>query len=266
MWTLGRIWIYPIKSLPGVEVAQSLVLPAGNLQHDREFALIDDNGHALNAKRSARMHHVGATWDLANWSVTLWDKLTSKGELSLASGFHLDHDRTALSDWFSAFFEMPLTLAQQPAGGFPDDTDSPGPTVVSTASLLAVAGWFPEFHPEEIRHRFRSNLELDDGEPFSEDLLVAQTHPVSFRIGEATLFGTNPCQRCVVPTRSPDTGAVLTGFQKRFAERRAAEFSTASNRSRFDHFYRLSVNTQVQHSQPQWVRVGDVVRMTSDAN
>ncbi|MDB5336094.1 MAG: hypothetical protein JWN70_1713 [Planctomycetaceae bacterium] len=263
MWTLGRIWIYPIKSLPGVEVARSLLLPAGNLQHDREFALVDDDGQVMNAKRTPEIHRIRANWDLVNWSVSLAEMSAVTGELSIESRYHLDHDRLALTDWFSSFFEMPLTLVQQPAGGFPDDTDSPGPTVVSTASLQTVANWFPELNSEEIRHRFRANLELDGGEPFGEDQLVPGTgQTLPFQIGEATLFGTNPCQRCVVPTRSPETGAVLSGFQKRFANRREAEFSSLSNRARFDHFYRLSVNTKVQHTQSQLIRVGDTVKVT----
>ncbi len=264
MWTLGRIWIYPIKSLPGIEVARSLLLPAGNLQHDREFALVDDDGRFMNAKRTPEIHRIRAQWDLPNWSVELSEDGSATGQHSVATRFHLDHDRATLGDWFSAFFEMPLKLIQQPVGGFPDDTDSPGPTVVSTASLQAVANWFPELNPDEIRHRFRANLELDGGEPFGEDRLVPGQEPtVPFQIGEATLFGTNPCQRCVVPTRSPETGNVVTGFQKRFAHQREAELPAWSNRARFNHFYRLSVNTAVRHAEPQLIRVGDPVQLVT---
>lgn len=262
MWTLGRIWIYPIKSLPGVEVAQARILPAGNLEHDREFALVDGDGRFMNAKRTAEIHRIRATWDLASRQVSLAERVDVTGQPSTESTFHLDQDRTEISDWFSAFFEMPLTLIHQADGGFPDDTESPGPTVVSTASLQAVAGWFPELDTDELRYRFRANLELAGGEPFAEDLLVAgDDQPVPFQVGEAMLFGTNPCQRCVVPTRSPITGAVWPGFQKQFANRRQAEFTLPSKRGRFDHFYRLSVNTKVRHSEPQVVRVGDSVRL-----
>lgn len=263
MWTVGRIWIYPIKSLPGVEVSQSYVLPAGNLQHDREFALIDETGQIMNAKRSPAVHRVRAAWDLADWSVTLAERSSDTGELSPAVRLHLDHDRDAISHWFSALFEMPLTLVQQPAGGYPDDRDSPGPTVVSTASLDAVAGWFPELNPEEMRYRFRANLELSGCLPFDEDQLVPGSESaVPFQVGEATLYGTNPCQRCVVPTRSPETGAVLTGFQKRFSERREATFRASASRLRFNHFYRLSVNTTVRAKDSQLIRVGDCVQVT----
>jgi uncharacterized protein YcbX len=264
MWTVGRIWIYPIKSLLGVSVSQSLLLPAGNLQHDREFALVDDEGAFMNAKRTPEIHRIQATWDLANWSVTLAELSPITGELSTETRFHLDHEREALSNWFSAFFETPLTLIQKPAGGFPDDTDSPGPTVVSTATLQAVADWFPELNPEEIRYRFRANLELEGGEPFGEDRLVAsENETIPFQVGEATLYGTNPCQRCVVPTRSPHTGVALSGFQKRFAKQREVTLPEWSNRSRFNHYYRLSVNTKVQHSQSQLIRVGDPVQLIS---
>lgn len=263
MWTVGRIWIYPIKSLPGVEVNQSFVLPAGNLQHDREFALVDEQGQFMNAKRSPAVHRVRATWDLANWSVALTGQSPVTGEQLPATRLHLTHDRDAISQWFSSFFGQPLTLLQQPSGGFPDDTDSPGPTIVSTASLDAVASWFPELNPDEMRCRFRANLELSGCQPFEEDQLVpGSDSAVPFQVGEATLYGTNPCQRCVVPTRSPETGAVLTGFQKRFSERREATFTASASRFRFTHFYRLSVNTTVRAEHSQLIRVGDSLQMT----
>ena len=263
MWTLGRIWIYPIKSLPGVAVDRALLLPAGNLEHDREFALIDEEGRFMNAKRTPEIHRVRTTWDLQNWQITLSEYSAVTGEPSTVSTFHLDRDRREIADWFSAFFEMPLTLVQQAAGGFPDDTESPGPTLVSTASLGAVASWFPEIDPQEMPCRFRANFELEGGEPFGEDILVATGEgPVPFQVGDVTLFGTNPCQRCVVPTRSPLTGQVSPGFQKQFANHRESDFTHVSKRARFNHFYRLSINTQVRHSQPQLVRVGDPVHLT----
>ena len=57
--------------------------------------------------------------------------------------------------------------------------------------------------------------------------------------------GTNPCQRCVVPTRDSLTGAASSGFATEFARRRAATLPPWADRRRFDHFYRLTVNTRL---------------------
>lgn len=261
MWTLGRISIYPLKSWPGVSVDRAEILPAGNLRHDRELALIDDAGQFMNAKRSAAVHRIRAVWDLANWTVSV-GIATPDQPVPVLTTYHLDENRSALADWCSDFFQTRLRLVQRAEGGYPDDLDSPGPTVVSTATLQTVANWFEGLTLDEVRQRFRANLEIADCAPFEEDRLVAiEGNPVPFQIGEATLHGTNPCQRCIVPTRSPVTGESWTGFQRAFARRREAEFPPWGEQSRFDHFYRLTVNTQLSSVQPQAIQVGNIVRL-----
>jgi len=223
-WTLGQIWVYPIKSLPGVAVKQSEISPAGNLRHDREFALFDTDLRIVNAKRLAAFHQVRAVWDLDRWLVSL-----STNSNPAPQWFHLDQDRQAIGEWLSQSLGISVHLMQQVVGGYPDDREASGPTVISTATLKAVAEWFPSLTVDEIRRRFRANLELEGGDAFSEDRLFAGPgEQVEFKIGTATLLGTNPCQRCVVPTRASTSGEALLLFQKRFGEQRRA---TASNTS-----------------------------------
>ncbi len=142
-----------------------------------------------------------------------------------------------------------MRLVENCETGFPDDLDAPGPTIVSTATLVAVAEWFPGLTVDEARRRFRANLEIDGVEPFWEDRLYGRDgEPVRFRIGDVEFFGTNPCQRCVVPTRDSQTGDVLSDFQKQFATQRESTLPVWAERSRFNHFYRLAVNTRVVSS------------------
>ena len=49
----------------------------------------------------------------------------------------------------------------------------------------------------------------------------------------------------MVPSRDPESGAPLSGFQKRFAERRAANLPKGTELRFFDHYYRLAVNTRL---------------------
>lgn len=260
MWTLKRIWIYPIKSLPGVEVSESVVTPQGNLQHDREFALVDETGRFMNAKRTADIHRIRARFDLTQWSVSLHSE-----DHGSPVAFDLDRDAVSMGDWFSDFFRTRLTVIRQSQGGFPDDTEASGPTVISTATLQSVADWFRGLDVPEVRRRFRANLELSGDDPFSEDALFAEAGAlVPFRIGAARLFGSNPCQRCAVPTRDTATGEVWPGFQREFASRRQATLPGWANASRFNHFYRLSVNTVVRSAEPQAIQVGDVVGLVQE--
>ncbi|MDB5388974.1 MAG: uncharacterized protein JWM11_4620 [Planctomycetaceae bacterium] len=253
-WTLTHIWIYPIKSLPGLSVSQSEILPTGNLRHDREFAFFDAEGQYVNAKRTAKIHRIRASWDLPAWSVTL------TSQESNSDTFHLNHDRQRLAAWVGNILEIPVRIEQRADGGFPDDEEASGPTVVATSTLKSVAAWFPGLTVEEIRCRFRANLELDGGESFREDqLFKAAGETVEFRIGDARLSGTNPCQRCVVPSRASQSGEIWPFFQKTFAEQRMATLPDWTDRSRFDHFYRLAVNTRVAAEQVQVIRIGDRV-------
>jgi uncharacterized protein YcbX len=256
-WTLSQIWVYPIKSLPGVAIDASEILPAGNLRHDREFALFDTAGRFVNAKLTAEIHAIQAEWDLDSWSVTLFSP-----DVADRVRFHLDRDRERLAGWLSQVLNRPIRLEQREVGGFPDDLEASGPTIVTKASLKSVADWFPGLSLDEVRLRFRANLELEGGLPFSEDRLFGIAgETVEFQIGEAILSGTNPCQRCVVPTRSPHTGEIWPLFQKTFAENREATLPDWAELSRFNHFYRLAVNTRTASVQTQSIRIGDPVRV-----
>jgi uncharacterized protein YcbX len=241
---LARITIYPIKSLDGVEVEAATLLPGGALEHDRRFALLDDQGF-VNGKRTDNVHRLRALTDVAARTLEL------SGDAArcepIGRPFQLDSDRAILTAWLRQYFKLDesLRLVENVAGGFPDDTQSPGPTIVSTATLERVASWFPDLTLDEVRRRFRANLEIGGVEAFWEDRLFGEAgEVVRFCLGDAVLEGVNPCQRCVVPTRDSFSGVAIAGFAKRFAEQRQACFPPWAARSRFDHFYRLAVNTR----------------------
>jgi uncharacterized protein YcbX len=102
--------------------------------------------------------------------------------------------------------------------------------------------------------------------PFWEDQLyglAGTTRP--FGIGAAVLAGTNPCARCPVPPRDPDTGEITTGFQKRFSDRRRETLPPWAEASRFDHFYRFTVNTVAPGQGGKSLSVGDPVRLLESA-
>jgi uncharacterized protein YcbX len=151
---------------------------------------------------------------------------------------------------------------REPDGGLPDDRAANGPTVVSRATLETVAGWFDAVaDATEMRRRLRPNLVLDDCPAFWEDRLFADRgEAVRFAAGDAELLGVNPCQRCVVPSRNPDTGAEIDGFRETFINNRRATLPDWTESDRFDHDFRLMVNTVVPEA--QWgstLAVGDRV-------
>jgi hypothetical protein len=238
--TLSRITIYPIKSLDGLDLESTDVLPSGALRNDRRFALVDADGRFVNGKRTAAVHSIRATYDLDSLSVCFND----------AQEFSLQEERREIGQYLSSLLDIACSLTENSDAGFPDDTSAPGPTIISTATLREVAAWFPNLELEESRRRFRANLEIDGVEPFWEDRLFGPAEAqVPFSLGSVRWLGINPCQRCVVPSRDSLDGSAIAGFQKSFARRREEQLPRWATRDRFNHFYRLAVNTQLAAGQ-----------------
>jgi uncharacterized protein YcbX len=254
---LARIAIFPIKALNGLVVPEAYLLPTGPLANDRRWAIMDSAGRPLNGKRTPLVHQLHPHYapDLSSVRFT-----TAAGEE--AGPFSLGPDRQSLTEWLSHYFGQPVQVLEDAALGFPDDRPSPGPTVVSTATLEAITCWFPGLTLEEVRARFRANLEIGGVEPFWEDHLIGEPGQViPFQIGSVTLLGVNPCRRCVVPTRNPWTGAAWSGFIEHFRQQREHHLPPWAPRRRFDHFYRLAVNTRPASAAGGFLAVGAAVRV-----
>jgi uncharacterized protein len=256
---LDKIWIYPVKSLDGVAVETAMVLPGGALKGDRQYAIVDGQGKVVNAKRTAEIQKLRATFSGSEFvaeQVTL-----QRGEETQT--FELKEGRSPLTDWLSDYFGYAVSLQQDRHMGFPDDRTASGPTLVSQKTLETVAGWF-DLSLAETRRRFRTNLEVADAIAFWEDDLLASAGELfPFTVGSVTLLGSNPCARCVVPTRDALTGDRTPNFQKTFIHHRQASLtSDPLVRSRFDHFYRLTLNTKVSASETgQSIQIGDPVQI-----
>lgn len=253
---LTRIWLYPIKSLDGVEVEQAKILAGGALQFDRQFAIVDEKGKFINGKRNPKVHLLRTSYNLDALTVTIH----CQGEPQ-SQTFHLQKESAELATWFSNYFGQQVTLTENLDLGFPDDTEASGPTVISTGTLKVVSEWFPGLSVDDTRWRFRANLELAGVPPFWEEQLYGEPEAVvKFQIGEVQIAGVNPCQRCVVPTRDPRTGEAYPDFQKIFVRRRQETLPQWATRSRFNHYFRLSVNTKISPSEAgKQLKVGDRV-------
>jgi uncharacterized protein YcbX len=262
---LSRIIIYPIKSLDGVAVPNATVLQSGALQNDREFAIFDQQNQWVNGKRNAKIHLLRTSFDLEANTVCLQVQESEQQQV-----FHLNRERTSLENWLSEYFSFPVKLQQNSISGFPDDTEASGPTVISTATLETVASWFPGVEAkgqssatDEMQQRLRANLEIAGVPAFWEDQLFAEAgNIVQFQIGSIRFEGINPCQRCIVPTRNSLTGKVYPQFQKLFVEKRQETLPSWAPISRFNHYFRLSVNTCIPKSEAgKILQVGDEVKI-----
>jgi len=300
MPTLDRITIYPIKSLDGLDVFECCVLASGGLENDRRWRLVDMDGRVLNAKRSPLFSAIRAEFDLDERLVTLWIDPASIAAAALPAddlarlrglaghpggqrsahtlvrdAFHLVPGQGGPCEWLSEVFGVGVLLQERAEGGFPDDRDASGPTLVSTATLVEVARWFG-FDLAESRRRFRANLEIGRCDAFWEDTLASPARPKlqpslrdlpadlpvdlpadpyadlpppeprEFSIGDVRLMATNVCRRCVVPTRDSRTGAVTEHFRDAFEARRSREMRADVDAATWGTLYRLGVNTSVR--------------------
>ena len=238
---LAEIWVYPIKSLDGQRRSESDLVPHWGLALDRRWAMLDTSGMPVNGKRTASVHRVSASYRWDPLHVALRCRY-GDGETSV---FRLPEEAVACQHWLERAFGQPLQLAYRDPGGWPDDEKASGPTLVSRATLAEVASWFPPATPDQMRARFRPNLVIDGVPPFWEDsLLPAPGRSSRFRIGPHLFEPVNPCRRCVVPTRDPETGEPDRDFMRRFLQLREATLPVWVPRHHFDHFYRLTLNTR----------------------
>jgi hypothetical protein len=261
--TLERILVFPIKSLDGVEVRTGTITAGGFLEHDRVHAILDADGKIVNGKRDARIHRLRCRFDPTFREVTI----AEQGSAAAVQGGLGEPER--LNAWLTGYFGFPVALHGDPERGYPDDREAFGPTIVGRSSLDEVARWFPNLGIDAVRRRFRSNLELDgeDMPAFWEDRLFGEAGTLKpFGIGNVRFLGHNPCQRCVVPTRDPDTAAGIPGFQNVFMERRRQTLPAWVESSRFNHYYRFAVNTSIPPTEAgKQLRVGDEVGPYSES-
>ena len=308
---LSGITVYPVKSLDGIELEEVAVLQCGALANDRRWRLIDVEGDVVNAKKNNRFHAIRADFHLENSrsdlttasaygqnSVTL---SLNKSFLSEGLGDHssetfpLVPSSDGPCEWLSHVLAQKVFLQERLDGGFPDDRDATGPTIISTESLLEVARWF-DFSLEESRNRFRMNLEVSNNEndqvaasqghssgnrqmfdmPFWEDGLacsvsmdalenpgsdyitdVAPVTPAPFWLGGIEFCARGTCRRCVVPTRDSLTGIATKHFREVFEARRSHLLPANVIARTWPDYFCLGVNTSIEKVSGSRLAIGD---------
>jgi hypothetical protein len=254
MARIERLTVYPVKALDGVTVEESRILDGGTLEYDREVALFDADGEVINGKRTARVHDLDTGFDPATREFVA----EVDGD---RHAFALDADDVAGAEaWFGEVFGEEVRIERDRSLGYVDRR-STGPSVISTATLETVAGWFDGMTVEGARRRLRANVEVSGVEPFWEDRFVGEGAP-AFEAGGVRIEGVTPCGRCVVPSRDPDTGEALPEFRERFIEKRRETFPDFADPDAFDHHFTLMLIADVPEAdRGGTLSVGDEVRV-----
>jgi uncharacterized protein YcbX len=242
---LSRITIYPVKSLDCVTLQKSEISQGGCLLHDREYAMIDEDGNFINGKTNPLVHTLRSMFDFENESISF-----CRLEETIWTQFHLQNERSAIEAYLTDYFRKKTMLLQNKEGRFMDIPDISGVTTITTSSLIEIGTWFNNMDLDETRKRFRVTIELEGVPAFWEDHLFSKEGKgIEFRVGDVTMFGMSPRARCVVPTRNPETGEVIHGFPKLFARHRASTLPEWSNLKEYGHYYYLTVNCFIPPSE-----------------
>jgi uncharacterized protein YcbX len=262
-----RLRVYPVKGLDGSEVETVRITDAGTVAGDREYAMCDPDADrietgadmrtlAYNGKQTGRIHDVRTAFDPDTGTLTVESKGSDERRVFDLS---TDAGRAGASEWFGGFIDDSVDLRRREPPAFVDRPDA-GPSVISTATLEEVASWFEGMTVEGARRRLRANVEVGGVPAFWEDRFVGDDAPgfvVDGDDGEIGFEGAEPCARCVVPTRDPETGDPLPEFRERFVERREATVPEWANRDAFPHFYTVMLISRVpERSRERTISVG----------
>lgn len=224
---IARMWIYPVKSFAGIEVAAAELQPTG-LAWDRSWMLVDAAGRFLSQRTLPRMALVQPQLE-ADALVLRFG--AAELRLPLAEGSisrTVKVWRDSVQAWdmgdeaarlLSAFLGCECRLVRfdsrerrlsslQWTGGVeaPNQFADSHPVLVITQAALdglnaRLAG---QGHGPVTMQRFRPNIVLDGLAPHAED------HLSHLQIGAAQLQLAKPCTRCPIPDIDPRTALATT--------------------------------------------------------
>lgn len=220
---VSGLFVYPVKSLRGVELREAEVEARGFL-HDRRWMLVDEGGVCLTQRSLPRMALVSVRMDVGSEVLlldapgmpTLEMRFEPSGSGGSVSVFVFDDEVRAApvgpeaDGWFSEFLGMRCRMAHMPddsvrpvdpayalAGDRTSFSDGFPFLLVSQASLDDLNARMEAPLPVD---RFRPNVVVEGCGPFEEDLWGRiSIGGVPFRVAK-------PCSRCAITTTDQKTG------------------------------------------------------------
>lgn len=216
------LWIYPIKSIAGIQLTESKVEKRG-LQFDRRWVLADEQGTFIHQRDYPEMallqpeingdvmtiKHKNRTIESISFnmseptstplSVTVWDDECSAKPVSEKADvwfsqiigkkvmlLYMHEDSVRQAD---QRYAIETTDKVSFADGYPV-------LMISEESLALLNSKAEEYIP---MNRFRSNIIISGGDAHEEDTLRQIT------IGTIKMHGVKPCARCIMTTIDVET-------------------------------------------------------------
>jgi len=220
MLTISELYIYPIKSLPGISLLEAQVTKTG-FEHDRRWMLVDQNNLFISQREAPQLTQLLVSMvedglkvshktendfvhipfhkpnsqdsEAHRVRVTIWDDTCDAVLVSEEA-----------DQWFCEKLGIKCRLVYMP-----DDTRrtvdqeyAPGDGITSFADgypfLLIGQASLDELNSHLYESlpmdRFRPNIVFAGGKPFEEDLMG------DFMIGDTNFLGVKLCARCIMTT------------------------------------------------------------------
>jgi uncharacterized protein YcbX len=216
MLQISELYIYPIKSLPGIAVKEARVTEKG-FEYDRRWMLVDKNNLFISQREAPQMTQLLVS--IKNEGLHIKHKI--KGQF-ITIPFHAPPlgglgevtiwDDTCVAEyvsndadeWFTSALGINCRLVYMPddckrvvdqryapADKVTSFSDAYPFMIIGQASLDDLNGRLDDALPME---RFRPNIVFTGGEPYEEDMMG------SFTIGNINFYGVKLCARCIIPT------------------------------------------------------------------
>jgi len=223
MLQISGLYIYPIKSLPGIPLQQAKVTERGFV-YDRRWMLVDENNLFISQREAPQMTQLFLSLEKEGLRVT--NKIT--GDSIIIPYEPTAHDLRAdvvvwddtcaaeyvddaIDRWFSKNLGIKCRLVFMPGDSrrIVDQRYAPGDYITSFADaypfLIIGQSSLDELNSRLLEplpmNRFRPNIVFTGGSPFEEDLMK------DFTIAGIKFSGVKLCARCAITTINQDSAA-----------------------------------------------------------
>ncbi len=222
MLSISHLYVYPVKSLGGIELSSARLTDRG-IEHDRRWMLVDEDNRFLTQREFPQMallrtaihaneltvYEKGNEVDTISVNlyqpsgslinVQIWDDMCEAIDMS-----------DTVNKWFTEKLKRICKLVYMP-----DDSKRKVDTDYATADeLTGFSDAFPvlmiglaslddlnsRLETPVPMNRFRPNIVFTGGTAFEEDTMK------HFQINGIDLYAVKPCARCVLTTTDQETG------------------------------------------------------------
>lgn len=232
MYSVSQLFIYPIKSLGGINLLKSMVTIRG-LEYDRRWMLCNGKNEFITQREFKELVFFKVNFTNYGFGITYRD--ISKFEIPFSingktepvtiwedSCHAIEHKEA--SYWFSKILNFDCKLFYMPDRSERkiDKNNSQDNEINSFSDsypILLLSEKSLENLNQKLKtkiliNQFRPNIVMKGGQPFDEDKLT------EFTIGKNLLKAAKPCARCVVTTINQQNGKTSAEPLKTLAQYR----------------------------------------------